>query len=103
MSERDEIQLRHFKNLWQSRQEFAGVITLLLGFLTLGVCLFFLSAPEYNLAGVMGFLLVLLALSCWRLLSSAARVVEITTLLAPTGRRPEFVEVEVVQSLQQRA
>jgi hypothetical protein len=106
MSEREEIQLRRLKSIWQSRQDAAGRITLFLGFVAAGVCLFFLSVPGWQLACVMACLMVLLVVSCWRLISSAARVVEIGKLLNPTQLRSRFksevIEAEVVDSVQQR-
>ena len=106
MSEREEIQLRRLESTWQSRQNLAGNITLFSGFITLGACLAFLSAPGWQLAGVMACLMVLLVLSCWRLLSSAARVVEIRKRLSPSRRgsrfKSEIVEAEVVDPIEQR-
>jgi hypothetical protein len=107
MSEREEIQLRRLESIWQSRQNAAGVTTLFLGVLTLGACLFFLSGPSGQLAGVMACLLALLIASCWRLLSSAAKVVEIRKRLNPSraGSRftPEIIEAEVVDPVEPRA
>jgi len=105
MSERDEIQLRRLRNLWQSRQDAAGAITLFLGFLTLVFSLLFVSAPGHQLAGVVVCLMFLLCLACWRLFSSAARVVEIGKLLKPARSRfhPEVIDAEVIEFVQRRA
>ena len=106
MSEREEIQLRGLRSIWQSRQDVAGVMTLFLGLLTLGVFLFFLSAPDKQLAGVLVCFMGLLVICCWRLISSAARVAEIAHLLNPTqsSRRfkPEIIEAEVVDPCERR-
>ena len=83
------------------------MITLCLGLITLGVFWFFISAPGRQLAGVLVFFMVLLAASCWRLISSAARVAEIANLLNPaqsgTRFKPAVIEVEVVDSGGRRA
>jgi hypothetical protein len=106
MSESDEIQLRRLRGIWQSRQDLTGVITLFLAFLTLGVCLFFVAVPGHQLAGVMAGLMVLLIFSCWRLISAAAKVVEIGKLLKPSRFNPgfndDFMETEVSDSLVRR-
>ena len=78
-------------------------MTLLLGLLTLVVCLFLVIAPGGQLAFVMACLLVLLVLSCWRLLSSAAKVVEVAKLLNPSRFNPDIIDAEVVDSNQRRA
>ena len=106
MNEREEIQLRRCKSIWQSRQDAAGMITLFLGFVSGVVVLFFLSAPGWQLACVMVWLIVLLCVSCWRLILSAARVVEIHKLLNPSKIRSQFkpavIETEIVEPGQQR-
>ena len=66
------------------------MIRLFLGFVTGVVCLFFLSAPGWQLACVLVCLMVLLVVSCWRLILSAARVVEIDKLLNPSQFRSQF-------------
>src|SRR5664279_3327142 len=100
MSERDEIQLRRLKSIWQTKQDTAGMVTLFLGFVAVGVCLFFVSAPGWQLAAVMVCLTVLLVVSCWRMIASAAKVVEIGKLLNPSRFRSqlksEVIEAEVV-------
>ena len=107
MSKRDEIQLRHLKSIWESRQEAAGLMTFFLGFLTLGAGLVCLSAPGHQFGVVVVCLMMLLVASCWRLVSSAAGVVEIGKLLPPSRvdarSRPEVVEAEVVGSVSRRA
>ena len=107
MSEHEEFKLRRIKSLWQSRQDTAGVVALFLGCLTLGICLAFLSAPSWQLAGVMGCLVVLLVVSCWRLLSSAARVVEIGKRLGQfrfdCRFQPEIIGSEGADALAQQA
>ena len=106
MNEREEIQMRRLKSIWQTRQDTAGMITLFLGFVAVGVCLFFLSAPGWQLACVMVCLIVLLVVSCWRMISSAARVVEIGKLLNPAQYRSQFksevIEAEVVDPVHHR-
>jgi hypothetical protein len=107
MSEREEIQLIRLESIWQSRQDTAGVLTLLLGCVTLGVCLCFVFTPSQHLVGVLVFLMVLLVASGWRLISSAAKVVEIRTLLNPSRScprdNPEIIEAEVVDPVEPRA
>ena len=107
MSELEEIQLRRLKTTWQSRQDFAGAMTLFLGFLTLGTCLFFVSSPSPQLAGVMVCLMVLVGLSCGRLILSAARVVEIGKRLGQfrfdSRFQPEIIRSEGVDAFAQQA
>jgi hypothetical protein len=107
MSERDEIQLRRLRSLWQSRQNAAGSITLFLGFLTLVFAVLYVSDPGHKLAAAMVCLMVLLLLSCWRLFSSASRVVEIGRLLNPSRSRsritPEIIEAEIIDFVERRA
>lgn len=107
MSEREEIQLMRIEGIWQSRQDKAGVLTLLLGCVTLGVFLCFLFAPSQHLAGVLVFLMGLLVAASWRLILSATKVVEIRKLLNPSrsGPRfnPEIIEAEVVHPVEPRA
>jgi hypothetical protein len=105
MGEREEIQLRRLMGLWQSRQEAAGAITIFLAFLTLVFFLLFVSAPGHQLATAMVFLMALLSLSSWRLVTSAARVVEIGRLLNPSRSRvhPEIIEAEIVDFVERRA
>jgi hypothetical protein len=57
--------------------------------------------------GVLVFLMALLVVSCWRLILSATKVVEIRKLLNPSwsGQRfnTEIIEAEVVDPVQSRA
>ena len=103
MSERDEIQLRRIKSIWQSRQDAAGVMTLFLGLITLVVCVFLVIAPAGQIAFAMACLMVLLVLSCWRLISSAAKVVEVSKLLTPQRFDSDIIDADVVDSTQRRA
>ena len=107
MSELEEIQLRRLKTAWRSRQDSAGAMTLFLGFLTLGTCLCFVSAPSRQLACLMACLVVLVVLSCGRLILSAARVVEIGKRLNPPRHshrhEPDIIEAEVVEAVERRA
>lgn len=98
MSERDEIYLRRVENTWQSRQDFAGIVTLFLGFLTFGAFLLFICAPGHQAAGIMVGLMVLLLLSCARLISSAAKVVEIRKILHPSRSSAQVIDAEVIES-----
>jgi hypothetical protein len=105
MSERDEVQLRRLRNLWQSRQDAAGSITLFLGALTVVFAMFFVADPGHKLAAAMVCLMVLLLLSCWRMFTSAAKVVEISQLLRPSRSRynSEIIEAEIVDFVHPRA
>ena len=106
MSEREEIHLMRLESLWQSRQDTAGALTLLLGCVTLGVCLCFVFTPSQNLVRVLVILMALLVVSCWRLILSATKVVEIRKVLNPSCSsprlNPEIIEAEVVEPVQRR-
>lgn len=98
MSERDEIQLRRLQSRWQSSQSSAGMATLFLGILTLGVAVRFATGPSNQMAGFMVCLMFLLCFSCWRLVSAASKVVEISRLLSPARVRAQVIEAEVVDA-----
>jgi hypothetical protein len=102
MSAQNEIYLRRAQDTWQSRQDFAGMVTLLLGFLTFGAFVLFVCAPGHQSAGVMVGLMVLLLLSCVRLVSSAAKVVEIHKTLHPSQSNSEVIDAEVVDTDERR-
>ena len=102
MSERDEVYLRRIQSTWRSRQESAGTMTLLLGLATFGVVVWFVSAPDRQTASIMACLMVLLVLSCIRLISSAAKVVEISQILQPARFRPDVIDAEVIDSVDAR-
>ena len=102
MSERDEVYLRQVKSTWQSRQDFAGAMTFVLGGLTLGSFLLFLYAPAHHTAGLMVTLLGLLVVACVRLVSAAAKVVEINRLLKPVRVHAEIIEAEIIDERRHR-
>jgi hypothetical protein len=95
MSEREETQLRRLQSIWQSKQDTAGVITLISGCLTFCVCIGFLSIPGNRLAIFLVSLMVLSIVSCLRLVSSASKVVQINKLLKPAVVNPEIIEARV--------
>jgi hypothetical protein len=96
MSEQNEIYLRQAQDTWQSKQDFAGMVTLLLGLLTFGAFVLFVCAPGHQSAGIMVGLMVLLLLSCVRLISSAAKVVEIHKTLHPSRSNADVIDAEVI-------
>jgi hypothetical protein len=98
MNERDEIYLRRIENTWQSRQDLAGVITLMLGLMTFGAFLLFVWVPGGRSASVMAGLMVLLLLACTQLLRSAAKVVEVRKVLRPARAESRVIDAEVVGS-----
>jgi len=102
MSERDEVYLRRIQSTWRARQDQAGIITLFLGAATVGVLVWFVSAPDRGSACTMGCLMVMLFISCARLISSAAKVVEIGQILKPARIQPDIIEAEVIDSVNRR-
>jgi len=96
MSERDEINLRHAQQNWQSKQNSSGVMTTVLGVAAIGGFVHFISSPGAQSAGILAVLLVALLVSCVLMLSCAAKVVEVRTTLQPARVQPEVIDVEVV-------
>ena len=98
MNERDEIYLRRIESTWQSRQDFAGAMTFVLGLMTFGAFLLFVCLPGGRSAGLMGGLMALLLLACAQLIRSAAKVVEVRKVLRPVRVESRVVDAEVIDS-----
>jgi hypothetical protein len=98
MSERDEINLRHVQQDWQVKQSSSGMMTMALCAAAIGGLAYFVSAPSAQSAGILAVLLVALMVACARVVTCAAKVVEVRTTLQPARVRTEVIDVEVVDS-----
>ncbi len=98
MSERDEINLRLAQRDWQTKQDSSGMLTMVLCAVAAGGFFYFVSAPSPQSAGILAVLLVALMAACARMVSCAAKVVEVRTTLQPVRVQSEIVDVEVVES-----
>ncbi len=95
MTERSEIGLRHALKDWQSRQRADGNLAAVLVLASIFPTVYFLCAPSPVTASVMGLFLCALGIACFRLLNSAAQVVEIRDRLQPRFAA-SVIEVEVL-------
>jgi hypothetical protein len=98
MSEQDEINLRHAQRDWQAKQNFSGTMTMALCAAAIGGFFYYISAPSSQSATILFVLLAVLLTSCVRMLSCAAKVVEVRTTLQPVRAQLEIIDVEVVES-----
>jgi hypothetical protein len=96
MNRHDEIRLKQLEKKWRTDQKLAGSFTLGFGLLTLAVGVCLMMSPRGSLASMLCCAIVLLLVSCWRLLSSAAKVATIDHLLSPARVNSEIVDAEVV-------
>jgi hypothetical protein len=102
MHERSEIALRRALKHWQSRQRNDGCLASILVFVSALTTLRFVFSPGAGTAFVMGLFLLALVVSCLRLLSSAAKVVEIRKALFPT-LPSDIIDVEVLTPAEHQA
>lgn len=98
MNERDEINLRQAQQNWQAKQDSSGMMTMGLCAAAIGGFLYFVSAPSSQSVGILAVLLVGLMMACARMVSCAAKVVEVRTTLQPVRVQSEVIDVEVVGS-----
>jgi hypothetical protein len=97
MSERDEINLRQAERIWQEKQTSSGMMTMALCAAAILGFFYFVSERSMESATVLVVLIAALMAACARMLSCAAKVVEIRTTLQPMRVQSEVIDVEVVE------
>lgn len=102
MSERDEINLRQAQRNWQEKQTASGMMTMALCAAAVCGFFYFVSVRSSESAGVLVVLLAALMAACARMVSCAAKVVQIRTTLQPAYAQSEIIDVEVVVPQQYR-
>ena len=96
MSEREEVSLRRGEQTWQSKQARAGLVAFFTICLAGYQLIRFFLAPSGQSAGILGVFVVLMLLSCGRMLQSAWKVAEIQNRLGRARRAVGIIDVEVV-------